>query len=134
MLYRNIHDELSKKLSNLVRALESTNENVKVKLVEVKELWAWNNDESLISMQKHCFKHRQSEDMINFDVSNVILGIVLSDISNLLLIGTLIQEAETFSVVLGSRKNYVGNSCKLAAKARKTLSETVLEISKLTLT
>lgn len=83
MLYRNIHDELSKKLSNLVRTLEPTNEDVKVKLVEVKELWAWNNDDSLISMQKHCFKHRQSEDMVNFDVSNVILGRVLSDITKL---------------------------------------------------
>lgn len=82
--FRNIHDELSKKLSSLVQTLESNNENVKVKLVEVKELWAWNNDDSLISMQKHCFKHRKSEDMVNFDVSNVILGIVLSNISDLL--------------------------------------------------
>ncbi|XP_048519753.1 uncharacterized protein LOC109545364 isoform X2 [Dendroctonus ponderosae] len=74
IFYRNIRDELAKKLDRLVERTSTKPETGAFKLVHVNEVWAWNNENSLISMQKHAFKHRHSEDMVNFSVPSLILG------------------------------------------------------------
>ncbi|XP_050298367.1 uncharacterized protein LOC126737495 isoform X2 [Anthonomus grandis grandis] len=75
LYYRNIRDELQKKLNKMIETEEKTNQTkFQYKKVKVNELWAWNNEETLIEMQKHCFRHRNSEDMVNFDVPSLILG------------------------------------------------------------
>ncbi|KAL1497399.1 hypothetical protein ABEB36_008377 [Hypothenemus hampei] len=74
MFYKSIRDELKKKLDKITQKELNKHQNLRYKLVEVNELWAWNNENSLIEIQKHCFKHQHSEDMVNFSVPNLILG------------------------------------------------------------
>ncbi|KAF7283008.1 hypothetical protein GWI33_001595 [Rhynchophorus ferrugineus] len=46
----------------------------KMKKVRVTELCSWNNEQTMIDIQKHCFKNRNFEDMVNFNVGHVLFG------------------------------------------------------------
>ncbi|XP_030764538.1 uncharacterized protein LOC115888823 [Sitophilus oryzae] len=73
--YQTIYDNLTQKLN---RFLEKQKEKLtqethqQTKSVCVEELYAWNNEELIMDMEKHCFKNKNLENEVNFDVRSLI--------------------------------------------------------------
>lgn len=66
---RNLKEKLEKHLEKCQRRTK-----VKTSKISVKDVLAWNNEDYCMRMLKHSFRHRGSEYMVNFKVSDLLAG------------------------------------------------------------